>query len=174
MMLERTSRFMSIMYATLLILVGTICTFFKIDQNENVPRNLFVVVNSIIGFIWIVFWHYDILSYKRWLLTIMKANDHQLQQQKMDNENVQLDASALQYSNNKMSNMAYDSVSLNTAAIFDYIQNVKCDNGKDAEQKIKLESGYRYFQGKHSNDLYLKVGMIGKCNHDLITHLLIN
>lgn len=76
---------------------------------------------------------------------------------------------------------AYDSVSLNTAMIFDYVgQKSRKSKAKTAVNrdfdsismasmgfggggKNRIETGYRYFQGKHSNDFYLKTGMIIFC-----------
>lgn len=81
---------------------------------------------------------------------------------------------------------AYDTLSLTTAVIFDYYDKANSNNHLDDDDDEQFnENGvnsndeirpvnddnkksddtmiaYRYFRGRHANDFYLKIGMIGK------------
>lgn len=211
-MVARTSRFLSIMYAFLLIIVGAMCTMFNINERENYVRDIFFIVICVIGIGWLAFLHYDILKYKRWAMEFVKpfvAEDYGVDEVEEEEENDNDDdvfreedenrdndqqeeeegggggrIATISNGRNMQNNIdAYDSVSLNTAMIFDYVgrnprrSKTKATANRDFDSismismglggggfggKNRIETGYRYFQGKHSNDFYLKTGMISK------------
>lgn len=207
-MIARTSRFLSIMYAFLLIIVGAMCTVFNINGRENYARDIFFILICLVGIGWLAFLHYDILKYKRWAMEFVKpfvAEDYGVDEVEGENddgfrENEERDndqdneqeeetdggarIATISNGRNMQNNSdAYDSVSLNTAMIFDYVgrkprrSRTKATANRDFDSismvsmglggegfggKNRIETGYRYFQGKHSNDFYLKTGMISK------------
>lgn len=205
-MIARTSRFLSIMYAFLLIIIGAMCTMFNINARENYAKDVFFIVISLVGIGWLAFLHYDILKYKRWAMEFVKpfvAEEYGVdeveevdedddafreaeEERENDEENDQQDEdgggriATISGGRNMQNNTdAYDSISLNTAMIFDYVgrkpqkRRTKTTENKDFDSismismglggsgfggKNRIETGYRYFQGKHSNDFYLKTG----------------
>ncbi|KAI2804086.1 hypothetical protein BLOT_008232 [Blomia tropicalis] len=185
-MLARTSRFLSIMYAILLIIIGGMCTTYKLNRTEYIVSDIFIILISFIGTIWLMFLHFDILKYKRWALEFVRPSLMDKYQHDDERQTSMYDDESDSIKDNKEEEDGvetisenvdvYDSISMNTAMIFDYYvqhkgrnASTRQENGSNVDSqsinqlgsnKNGIQTGYRFFQGKHSNDFYLKTGMI--------------
>lgn len=155
--LGRSIKFLSVMYAILLVIVGSLCSFLNINKPENPAGDLFLAACSLVGFLWLVFLHYDIVHYKRWVLSQVKSLKPQVDK---------FDEASKPESIDEKREQEFDRASLTTAYIFDFFQKKKkakvTSVGDDDEASTFSQGRYRFFLGKHSNDFYLKIGMISK------------
>lgn len=143
-MSTRLVKFGSVIYAIFVIVLGAVICVKDLSSEVSDRNHLFIIITTLIGFVWIGFLHWDIQKYKRWAIQFLKP-DKQSTKDNFDNKSL---------------NSEFDSISISTAVIFNTYQKPIPDDA-NASTVSPFESAYRFLHGKHSGNFYLKCGMTG-------------
>jgi hypothetical protein len=133
-------KFLSVMYAIVLVVIGAIISVAHIGNPHNEMVNIFSLIVKLIGVGWMGFFHWDIQNYKNWAIEhLRRPSDEKATTRSISSE--------------------YEQISITTTVIFDTY--TKSTPGINFDKPIRI-SAYRFLHGKHSGNFYLKSGMIGK------------
>jgi uncharacterized protein YacL len=132
-------KFLSVLYAIVLVVIGAIISVAHISNPHNEMVNIFSLIVKLIGVGWMGFFHWDIQNYKKWATEYLSTpNDEKATTRSIFSEYEQ---------------------SITTSVLFDtFIAPTPKIN---FDKPIRI-SAYRFLHGKNSGNFYLKSGMIGK------------
>lgn len=153
----RLVKFLSVVYALFLVTIGSIICISDLQNQVNNYDHLFIIITTAIGFLWVAFLHWDIQRYKRFAIEYLKPSNN-----KFDN-NISKDNSNLNSNSNSNLNSSlpndYDTISITTEYIFNNYDKPNSNPNRNSSTITHFEFAYKFLQGKHSGNFYLKCGM---------------
>ena len=148
-------KFLSVVYALFLVTIGSMICISDLQNKVNNYDHLFIIITTAIGFLWVAFLHWDIQRYKRFAIEYLKPSDNKF------DSNISKDNSSSNSNSNLNSPLPndFDTVSITTEYIFNNYDKPNSNQNRNSSTITHFEFAYKFLQGKHSGNFYLKCGM---------------